>query len=931
MMGPVTQSATAASKYYYEKDPICDKDNSRWLGGGCEFLGLEVGTVVLKDDFNNIINGNDLTGRQIVQDTYAAAGRTEHRAGVDFVFSDPKSVSIMEHLAKDERIRNIRSGAIEDVVRHIDDNYIAYRETVNYQVNVVHATGKGIFSTYEHSTSRENDPNSHTHVLICNMVQRNDGSYRALYNDDIFKNQKEITAVYNASMAKGLSEIGYAIEIKPNGLYEVAGVPKELMDTFSKRTANIKQAEAEYLDNNNIPKTNPKIQVIATLETRPEKSDLTKKYLLDSWNKQACDIGYPQDKLASLVAAAFNNKIVNDISVNSVIRHVVNDLTATESTFTTSELMKHSLALSLGKYNKNDITKEIAKNAVTDRLFTEIAPGIHSTDKMIETEKDILWMLEAGKGNVDPLMSKEEAQSFITAFEKDNNNIAPHGLTRDQRNLFIDVMTSPDQFIVIQGDAGTGKTTIFKAVAAACEEKNVTLTGHSKTGKAVEEFVSATGARGITVDSFLLHKSEESGTSLRIIDEASMLGSLQTHSMMERAVTDDARLILLGDMKQLQAIDAGRAFQDAQEKGDIHVVKLAQSIRQKNAYTIKLAELTKSKYKINDAVNLINENNKLYERISFNDRRDIILELYKNDPSNSIVVTSTNKEKDVLNSDIRSYLVNNNAIDSNGFFFKTQAPISLVGIAKRFSSHYEIDNTIHIKKSFQGIESGTSGKITSIDLNNNKITATMDDGSMQKIDMFKNGDKISGSADTIKEFAQGDHIMFLKNDKLIGVNNGQTGTINSIDESGIINVSVGKNRINVNLNHYNYVDHAYAITDYKSQGGSYSKVIFSALANRVNLNSFYVAATRAKDDFYLLTDDIDQLKKYASLPQDKKSTLDHTIQTDEIINGINIYSKVEKDINNSQQQKDLSRMEKDRYATEQMPQHSNSFESGIEI
>jgi len=401
--------------------------------------------------------------------------------------------------------------------------------------------------------------------------------------------------------------------------------------------------------------------------------------------------------------------------------------------------------------------------------------------------------------------------------------------------------------------------------------------------------------------------------------------------MMDRAVIDDARLILLGDMKQLQAIDAGRAFQDAQDKGDIHVVKLSQGIRQKNAYTIKLAELTKSKYKINDAVNLIDNNNKLYERASFNDRRDLILELYKNDPSSSIVVTSTNKEKDVLNSDIRSYLVNNNIIDSRGFFFNTQAPISLVGIEKRFSSHYEIDNTVHIKRSFNGIESGASGKITSIDLNNNTITAALDNGSIQKIDMFKNGDKISGSVDTIKEFAKGDHIMFLKNDKVIGVNNGQTGTINSIDESGIINVSVGRNRINVNLNHYNYVDHAYAITDYKSQGGSYSKVIFSALADRVNLNSFYVAATRAKDDFYLLTDDVDKLTKHASRPQDKKSTLDHTIQNDEMKNGINISSKVERDIDHSSQHKDLSRMEKDRSAAEQMPPNSNSFERGMDI
>ena len=64
MMGPVSQSATAASKYYYEKDPIYEKNNSRWLGGGLEAIGLEAGAAVLKDDFNNIINGNDLSGGQ---------------------------------------------------------------------------------------------------------------------------------------------------------------------------------------------------------------------------------------------------------------------------------------------------------------------------------------------------------------------------------------------------------------------------------------------------------------------------------------------------------------------------------------------------------------------------------------------------------------------------------------------------------------------------------------------------------------------------------------------------------------------------------------------------------------------------------------------------------------------------------------------------
>ena len=146
-----------------------------------------------------------------------------------------------------------------------------------------------------------------------------------------------------------------------------------------------------------------------------------------------------------------------------------------------------------------------------------------------------------------------------------------------------------------------------------------------------------------------------------------------------------------------------------------------------------------------------------------------------------------------------------------------------------------------------------------------------------------------------KKFGAGDKIMFQKNDKLVGVKNGQTGTIKSIDDQGNAKIRIGAEKlvssngetidksryVECNLNNkgdkaYTYVDHAYCITSHKSQGSTYDKCIaaYDVSNHKTNFNEFYVAATRQKQDVTIYTNDKDQFKDQVRQEQDKYSTFD---------------------------------------------------------
>jgi len=259
-----------------------------------------------------------------------------------------------------------------------------------------------------------------------------------------------------------------------------------------------------------------------------------------------------------------------------------------------------------------------------------------------------------------------------------------------------------------------------------------------------------------------------------------------------------------------------------------------------------------------------------------------------------LLITGTNHDKDALNDLIRPELVKQGIIaDTRAFnVFQTK---SLSGTAAMAADSYKPGQVIITNDKCGVIPKGTQAEIQSIDRTSNTISVRYWDKKKEiyvtaDIDARIHCKKFSTYDQQSREFGVGDLIIFLKNDKrVIGVNNGDTARILSIDQDGNVRAclesSESKKEVTFNLNNrgpraYNYISHAYAITDYKSQGATTSRLLWYAPTSGgpISSNTFYVAITRCKEEVGVYTDNVDELREMVKHEQQKESVLDYPVK-----------------------------------------------------
>ena len=153
-----------------------------------------------------------------------------------------------------------------------------------------------VAATFRHDTSRNLDPQLHTHCVIANMVQGGEGKWRTMVNDELYREKMAIGAIYRAELAEGLKELGYGIEkTHPDGRFEIEGVPRDVIEAFSTRRAEIEAAMAER--GLGTTADNPHLAARATLMTRAHKRDVDKGRLRETWKLQASMLGFSPDAI----------------------------------------------------------------------------------------------------------------------------------------------------------------------------------------------------------------------------------------------------------------------------------------------------------------------------------------------------------------------------------------------------------------------------------------------------------------------------------------------------------------------------------------------------------------------------------------------------------------------------------------------------------
>jgi conjugative relaxase-like TrwC/TraI family protein len=225
-MSIVQQLLRVTTKDNYYTNPEESRAHSSWWGQGAESLGLS--GPVDPQVFEQVLDGALPNGTEIRATT---SGRD--RVAVDATFSAPKSVSVLAEVGGDERLRDAHNQAVTKALEYLQ------RETAEARIMVdgertTERTGNFIVARFEHDTSRAQDPQLHTHAVIVNATQREDGAWRALSNEELYKHKMAAGAVYRAELASEVQKLGYEVErTGSDGRFEIGGLDKKDLETLA--------------------------------------------------------------------------------------------------------------------------------------------------------------------------------------------------------------------------------------------------------------------------------------------------------------------------------------------------------------------------------------------------------------------------------------------------------------------------------------------------------------------------------------------------------------------------------------------------------------------------------------------------------------------------------------------------------------------------
>ena len=488
---------------------------------GADALGLE-GSVD-PDLFTDILAGEvpDGSGQRLGRRN--KEGGLDHRPGRDLTFSAPKSVSLAALIGGDERIIGVHDAAVRKALTWIENNVAETRMRDPEMGCMVRVGGQSIVAaTFRHDTSRNLDPQLHTHAVIANMVLGGDGGtprsggtpgsgkWRTMANERLYASKMLIGALYRAELARGLEELGYAVEkTHADGRFEIAGVPRKFVEAFSTRRAEIEAAmEARGLGD---PAANPRVAERAALMTRSHKRDVDKEALRETWQRQAADLGFDARSLVSEarhwqwsrsdqpVATAGREREAEPGATADADRAAawaVEHLSEREAVFARTDLLTATLAWSPGKVSIGEAEAAVERMEKAGALHAARTPVLGdalTTERALIDETETIRLMERGQGRSRPVMRRWMVKPLL------HNG----RLTEGQRDAVTTILSSKDRVVGVQGYAGTGKTAMLDRARSLAERRGYRMIGLAPSASATATLEAEAGIRSETLQRFL--------------------------------------------------------------------------------------------------------------------------------------------------------------------------------------------------------------------------------------------------------------------------------------------------------------------------------------------------------------------------------------------------------------------------------------------
>lgn len=873
-------SSAGQAASYYEADDYYAEGGlapSEWFGEAAQALGLS--GEVDREQFAALLEGQ-VAGQQLGT---TRDGKTEHRPGWDITLSAPKSVSIMAEVAGDKRLIAAHGAAVKVALAHVEKHMAATRIRDGGEVRR-EATGNLAIATFRHATSRAQDPQLHSHAVVINATQDKDGNWRSLEPRAFYQLQKEIGAIYRQELAHGVAGLGYRIEPGKDAMFEIAGVPGKVIDALSQRTAAIDARLAER--GTSREEASAAEKQIAALDTREAKTHGDHRALRADWRATADALGFDQTGRDRLIAEAQGRARDLDASgpellTRQAVAFAAAKLSEREAVFAASRLAREAGDFAFGKVGHGAISAAITaaeeRGELVSRTFLDRRGAEFSgftTPQAIETERTLLRLETAGRGMAAPLVSPVRAARTAERAARQSAR-SGYAWTDDQKRATAELLTSRDCVAAVQGYAGTAKTTtVLATYAREAQRRGLAVTALAPTASAAMVLGDALGTRGDTVARHLLTpEARRSGKdAVWIVDEASLLSARDMTKLMASADKVRARLVLVGDVKQLGSIGAGAAFAQLQQAG-MATAKLAEIVRQTNAETREAVLASIEGHAGKALAALQRGGGKVIEAATPDERLAAMARQYTAtspaERARTLVIEPSRDGRDKLTGLIREQLAARGELSAETLRFAALETKGLTRAEAREAASYAIGDVVRFTRDYaaKGICRGEALTVSAVDPERGRIALDGRDG--RSIDWNPRqwgAGKVEVFEPKPMELRTGDRVQFTCNDRDARRINGLGGTITGIDSAtngATVKLANGREqRLDLADPRDAHLRHAYVQTAHAAQGQTAERVLIHADSRSTNLvdqKMLYVALSRARAEAIVVTDDKDRL------------------------------------------------------------------------
>ena len=864
------------ARTYHAREFVSEKQNywsrdaqvhSEWQGRLAQEWGLR-GSVGA-DEFARLSEGqHPASGVQLVKHQPAKTydneyGKeitsVEHRAGWDATFSAPKSVSLTALVGGDERVRQAHRESVRVALSELE----RYTQARIGNIHAPETTAKFIAATFEHDTARPVNgyaaPQLHTHAVIFNLTVRENGQTRALQERSLFQSQQYATSVYRSDLAIRLQGLGYEIDRGKHGQPEIKGYTQEYLDASSPRREQIKNHLQE------IGREGAGAAQVAAHRTRDSKEIRSPEEVLERHRELAAQHGHQADRAVALAREHTQRHAPRpDTTERQIERQAVtyarNHVFERSAVQDERSILQAAISRSMAQATYEQVRYEFAQR-VQRGEFVAVGPiegraaPMYTTAEMIRLEQEIVARMQSGNQRyfTDPMLV---SPSLRIAIEDRHKELSPA-----QREVVDDIFVRREKIVGLDGIAGTGKTTTLGVIREGVEAEGYKVEGFAPTSRAAQKLAEA----GIETSPLQRHlaRGEQPDTGQKrfyVLDESSLASTRQMHEFIERLHARD-RVLLVGDTRQHEAVEAGRPFAQLQEAG-MRTVRLEEIVRQKEPELKQVVEQL-ARGQVGAAIDSLDRQGRVHEVIGQEERITAIAREYAKSPESTLVVSPDNLSRTEINQRIHAELQARGVVSKEEHSVQTLVPRQeMTGADRSWAQQYQVNDILRYSRSSRetGIAKGEYTRVTNIDAQNNRLTVLRADRSVTTYEPRRQMG-VSVYREQEKGFSVGDRIQFTAPNHGLKIANRELGTVESIAPDGSMRLKLDSGRsMGYEPQHHPHLDHGYAVTSHSSQGQTAERVLIHvdtnlAAKDLLNRRMAYVSVSRGQWDAQIFTND----------------------------------------------------------------------------